>query len=136
MRNRRTQINKEIRSLYQRHHQTEQIHVRIVVTVSEIPHRLVVGHENINTLENSSVLNYNILGISDFQDILKPLGQEINLQIERPPLDILIVILQIWVVCDRLEFWGPAIMFCQHAGQCRFAAAYISCYSDVHYKIS
>ena len=72
--------------------------------------------------------------MSNFQNILETLGQEIDLQIERPPLDILVVILQVWVISDCLIFWRPAIMLRQHTSQCRLAAADISCYSDVHFS--
>ena len=51
-----------------------------------------------------------------------------------PSLDILIVIFKIRIVCNRLILRRPAIMFRQHTGQCRLAAADISCYSDVHFS--
>ena len=134
MRNRTAEIDEKVWSLDKRHHQPEKLHVGIVVTVSQISHRLVVGDKDIDALENSPVLNDNILRMSNFQNILETLGQEIDLQIERPPLDILVVILQIWVISDRLIFRRPAIMLRQHTSQCRLAAADISCYSDVHFS--
>ena len=126
------QINQEVRRLYERHHQAEQFHICLVVSVREVPHCLVVRHEDIYALENRAVLDDDIIGMGDFQNILETLRQEIDFQVERPSLDVLIVIFKIRIICNRLILRRPAIMFRQHTGQCRLAAADISCYSNVH----
>ena len=73
MRNRTAEIDEKVWSLDKRHHQLEKLHVGIIITISQIAHRLVVGDKDIDALENSPVLNDNIFRMSDFQDILETL---------------------------------------------------------------
>ena len=70
-----------------------------------------------------------LLRLRNIQKILKPLFEEIHLEIERPPRDILVVIVQIRIIVNSLVFWLASVVFGKQLCQGRLSAADISCYS-------
>jgi hypothetical protein len=73
-----------------------------------------------------------VIGLSNGNQIAETLLQEVHLHIERPAMNIAVVILKIRVMLYGLEPWLPAIMFGQELGERRLATTYISCYCDMH----
>ena len=91
-----------------------------------------VRGEYAGVLIDGPVLDYDIVAPGYVHDILEPLVEEINLEIEGPAFHVGVEIRQIRIEIDRLEFRGPTVMGCQHLGQSGLATTYVSCYSDMH----
>ena len=134
MRNRTLEIDQQVGQLDHLHHHPEEIHVRIVVALREIAHGHVVGYEHIDALEDGAVLDDGFAAAGDFHHVLETLREEIDLQIERPALDVLVIVFQERVVGHSLEFRGPAVVLGEHPGQRGLAAADIAGDSDVHLR--
>ena len=91
-----------------------------------------VGRKDPGILIDGPVLDYDVLLLGDFNHVLEALVEEINLEIERPPLHIFVEISEIGIKIHGLELGGPAIMGGQHLGKRGFAAAYVSGDSYMH----
>ena len=70
-----------------------------------------------NTLVDGTILNNSMVGLGDVDEIAESLLEEIHLHIERPTVNIAVVILEIRVTINRLKPWLPAIMFGQKTGK-------------------
>ena len=80
-------------------------------------HGFVVGHEYIDALIDGAVLDDGMVGLGDVYQVAETLFQEVHLQIERPSIDVAIVVLQIGVVVDSLEACLPSVVLSQQPRQ-------------------
>ena len=132
MRNGTLQIDHEVRSLDKTHHDVEERHISLEVPLRKIAHGVVVRHEDVHTFENCPVLDDDILAFRYLENVLESLFEEIHFQIEGPPLDVLVIIFQIGIVCHGFVFRSPPVMLREHSCESRFSAPDISGYSYVH----
>ena len=132
MRDGTLQIDHQIRGLDKTHHDVEKGHVRLEVPLRKIAHGVIVGDEDVHSLEYRPVLDDDIVAFGNFEDVLEPLLQEIHFQVEGPPLDVLVIVLLIGIICYGFEFRGPPVMLRQHSRESRFSAPDITGYSYVH----
>ena len=126
------EVNHEVGQMNHLEHLAEQFHIGLVVAVTEITEIVVVLHKDVDALEDGTVLNNSVTGLLNGDEIAKALFQKIHFEVERPPLDVIIVVLQLGVIVDRLKACLPPIMTGKHAGEGRLSAANVSCYGDVH----
>jgi len=127
-----SEVDHQVGHLDHVHHLLEELHVGLEVTIREVALFAVVGHEDIDALEDAAVLNDGVVGLVDVEDILEPLLEEVDLKRKRPSLDVVVVVLKIRIVADRLEPRFPAIMLGQHRGERGLAASYVSCNCYMH----
>jgi hypothetical protein len=73
-----------------------------------------------------------MIGLSDGQQVTETLLEEIDLKIERPPMDVPIVVYKIGILVDGFKTSLPTVVSGQHPSECRLSAADVSCYGDVH----
>ena len=132
MRDGTLQVDHQVRSLHHRHHQVEKSHVSLEIPLRKIPLFIVVGDEYIDALEDCPVLDYHIIRLGYLHEVLETLLEEIYLKVERPSLDILVVILQVWVICDSLVFRGPSIIIHKHSRQSGLPCTDISGNTNEH----
>ena len=132
MRDRRPQIDHQVGHLDSRHHRLEELHVAFEVAVVEVAHPMVVDREDIDALEDAAILDDRFLRMGDLEQVLEALLEEIHLQRERPPRDILVVVVEIGVMLHGLELWNPSIVSGEHSGEGSLTAPDISCDDDVH----
>ena len=93
---------------------------------------MVVLHKDVDTLVDGAVLNDGVVSLLNGQQVAKTLFEEVDLEVERPPIDVLVVVLQVRVLLNSLEAWLPAIVAGQHLRQRGLSATNVSCYCDVH----
>lgn len=90
-----------------------------------------VGGKDVGVFVDSSVLNYSILPVSYFQQLLEPVVEKIDLEVETPPLHIAVEVRQVRVVLNILVVSLPAKVAGQHIGERGLARAYIAGYGYV-----
>ena len=91
-----------------------------------------VGREDAGVFVDTAVLHDDLVALADFYHVQEALVQEVNLDIERPALHIVVEVGKIGVVIDRFEFRGPFEVLHEHLGQRGFSTADIAGYRDVH----
>ena len=114
------------------HHYVVSVHVGVVIPFRQVALGVVVCYEDIDALKEGAVLDYDIVTLGDFQHVVQALLQKVHLQCKGPALDVLVVVLKIRIVGDGLKLWSPSVVPGEQCGQSSFAAADVSCYSDVH----
>ena len=132
MLNRRTQINHQVGQLHYREHVLKELHIGLEIALRDVAHSSVVGHEDIHSLKDWAILKHNIFCFRNGQQVTESLFEEIDLKVERPALDVVIIIFEIGVMGYRFIAWCPPVMLRQQLCECGLARANISCYDDVH----
>lgn len=131
-----TDINQKIRQLDETHHQVEEFGIVLEVTIGHESLVVKVGRKDAGILKDGAVLDNNVLGLGDFDNILEALAEEIDLQVEGPAVHVGIVVGKIGIVVNRLEVWRPAITFGEHFGECGLATTDVSGNCDMHRRPS
>ena len=108
------------------------MHVGLEVAVRKVAHSLVVGYKDVYSFKNRPVLNDDIVRLCNLQKVLKALSEEIGLQIVGPPFYVLIIILEIGIVGNGLEFRRSSIMLCKHSCESCLSTTDVSGYSYMH----
>ena len=130
-----SEIDEQVGLVYDHHHRLEQSHVGVEVPVAHVAHIVVVGGEDIDSLEDGAVLDDGFLGLLDGEDVSEAFLEEEHLEVERPSLHVLIVIGEVGVVDDALHAWFPTVVMGEHAGERCLSAAYVPCNDNMHYII-
>ena len=126
------QVDHEVGHTHHGHHLFEELHIGLVVTLREVAHGSVVLHEDVDALVDGTVLYDGVVGLCNGQQVAEAFLEEVDLQVERPAVDVAVVVFQIRVMLYGLEAWLPAVVLGKHACQRRLAAPDISCYCNVH----
>ena len=113
-------------------HVLKQFHVGLEVAVVEVAEIVVVGREDIDALVDGSVLHDVLLLLLELQQVLEPLLEVEDLQRERPPLDVAIVVLEVWVVGYLLVVGLPSVVAGEEPRERRFSRSDIAGYGYVH----
>ena len=116
------------------YHQLEEFHIGLEVTVGHIALGVVVGGEDIHALKDGAVLNDGAASLLEVEHIAEALFEEIDFHREGPSGDVLVIVFEIGVVRHSLELRRPLVVVGEHLRQGGLAAAYVSCYDDVHIK--
>ena len=132
VRDRGSEIDHEVGIAHHLHHRLEEFHVGLVVGVAHVSHGLVVGGKHIDTLEDRPVLYDGTFGVCYLENVAEAFFEEVDLECERPSVNIVVVVFQVRVMRHRLKLRCPSVMFGQHSGEGGFPAPYVACYSDVH----
>ena len=132
MRDRALEIDEQVGQFDHLHHHVEQVHVGVEIALGKIAHRHVVGHEHIDALEDGAVLDDGLGTAGDLHHVLETLGEEVHLEVERPALDVLVIVFEEGIVGHGLVFRGPSIVLGEHAGEGGLAAADVAGDSDMH----
>ena len=128
------EINHQVGILDDGHHRLEEVHIAVEVAVVEVSHGIVVGGEDIDALKDAAVLDDGLLGAGDVEQVAEALLEEIDLQGERPPGDVLVVVLKIWIELHGLKLRCPPIVTGEHRGERGLSTSYISCYGNMHLR--
>ena len=89
------QVDQQVRLLHHFHHHVVGVHERVVVPLRQVPLRVVVRHEDVHAFHHRAVLDDDVLGLADLDDVVQPLVQEVHLQGEGPALDVGVVVRQV-----------------------------------------
>lgn len=119
----RPQVNQQIRRLYLRRHRLKQLKIVLKIPLRHQAHRVQIRRKNIRILINCAVLHHRRIALQNPQNLLVPIIQKINLQIERPPLHIMIKITQIRIIVCRLIMRLPTKVPTQPLAQRRLPRA-------------
>ena len=128
----RLYVYHEVRQFHERHHEVEEVRIVVKVSVAHVPLRMQVRGKDACILKYRAVLYYCVFTLGDFHNFLETLVQEIYLQIERPPLHVMIEIFKIRIVVYWFKTRNPIVSFCQHLGERRFSAPDIAGNCYVH----
>ena len=118
----RLYVYHEVWQLDERHHEVKEVGVVGKVPVAHVSLRMEVRRKDARILKYRAVLDDGLFALRDFNNFLETLVQEIYLQVERPPLHVMIEIFKIRVVVHRFETRNPIVSFCQHLGERRLSA--------------
>ena len=80
------------------HHDVVSVHVRVVVTLREVPLSVIVGNKNMDALKEGAVLDDYVLGPADFHHVMETLLEEIHFQGKGPALNVLVIVFKIGIV--------------------------------------
>jgi len=133
MGDRSAEVYQQVGGIHHRHHQIVQLHIRVVIPPGEIALFEIVCHEDADAFHKRPVLDNHIFGFGDFEDVAEALGQKIGFKVLAPAGYVAVVVFKVRIVCDGLVFRGPAVMGGKKSGKCRLSAAYVACYSNVHF---
>lgn len=125
-------IYKEVGQLDETHHEVEEVGIVGEVAVAHQSHVVEVGSEDACVLEDRAVLDDGLLRLGDGHDIAKPLVEEIDLEIERPPLHVSIVVFEVRIVVHGLVVGSPSVAFGQQSGEGGLSRTNVSGDSNVH----
>ena len=113
-------------------HVLEQPEVVLEVARGHQPHRMQVGREDVGVLVDGAVLDHIATAAADLQQLLEARVEEEDLQVEAPPLHVLVEVEQVGVVVHGLLQLVPLVMFGQELGEGGLSGADIACDGDVH----
>ena len=126
------EVNHQVGHMDGRHHRLKQFHIAFVIALVEIAHRVVVGREDMHAFEDAAVLDHRLPGVGDVEDVLEALLEEIHLEGERPPRDVLVVVLQIGVVLHSLKLGNPSIVLGEEFRERGLPTTDVACDDDMH----
>ena len=127
-----TQVDHQVRMANDVEHRLEELHVGLEVAVVEVSHRVIVRREDVDTLEDGTVLNDGVVGTRYVEEVAETLFQEVHLQRKRPTRDVSIVVLEVWIELHSLEARLPPVMAGEHISERRLSAPDVSCYCYMH----
>ena len=81
---------------------------------------------------DAAVLYGGLLHAGNLQQMAEPLLQEEHFHVERPSLDVLVIIVEVGVVNHRLILCHPSVVVGQHACECCLPASYVPGYGYMH----
>ena len=128
----RAQVDQQVGIAHHLLHQFEEGGVVVEVTGVHQSHVVQVRREYHRVLVDGAVLDYILPRVLELDDVLEPLVEEVHLEVERPPLHVVVEIHEIGVEIHRLEVRFPSVMPGQQTRKGGLAAAYVSCYRYVH----
>ena len=94
-----------------------------------------VRGEDAGVLVDGAVLDDDVLLLGDLHHVLETLVQEVDLQVEGPPLHVFVEVGEVGVEVDGLELRGPPVVGGEHLGQRGLSAADISGDGDMHNSV-
>ena len=131
-RNAALDVYHEVWELDQTNHEVEEVGIIGEITVAHHADVVQIRGKDTGILEDGTILHDGLVAARNLHHVMETLVQEVNLEIERPALHILIIISEIRIIIHWLEVCLPAISLGKHFGQCSLAATYISCYCYMH----
>ena len=127
-----TQVDHQVGIAQDVGHLLKEFHVGLEVPVGEIAHLMVVGGEDVHALVDAPVLDDILVGMSEFQQVLEALLEEVNLKVEGPSRYVFVVVFEVRVIVHGLKLCCPAIVLCEHIGEGGLTASNVSGDDDVH----
>ena len=76
------QINHQIRQLHHPFHMLKELHICLIITLAQVATLVIIGHEHVHTLKDTSVLHDRVLHLFYAKHIFESLFQEIRLHAE------------------------------------------------------
>ena len=125
-------VDHEVGQLDERHHEVEEVAIVVEVAVAHHALSVEIGCKDTGILEDGAVLDDGVGTLGNLDHLLEALVEEVDLQVERPPLHVGIEVLQVGVVVYGFESGGPSVTVGQHFGQRGLTTANVSCYCDMH----
>ena len=101
------QVNHQVGSIHQGYHQVKQVAVVVIIAAAHKPHIVQVGGKDVGIFVYRAVLYNYIVAPADLNYVAEALVQEIDLQVERPSLHILVKICEIGVVVNWFKAGSP-----------------------------
>ena len=125
-------VNHQVGQPHERHHEVEQVGIVGKVAVAHVALLMQVWCEYLCILKDGAVLYDYVVGLGNLHHLFETAVEEIDLQVERPPLHVAVEVGKIWVVVNRLEAWCPSVSSGQQLGKCGLTASYVSGNGYVH----
>ena len=113
-------------------HGVKEVAVVIEVTVGHHAHVVEIGGEDARILEDGAILHDGGFRFGYLDYLFEALGEEVDLDIERPTRHVGVVVGEVGIVVNRFEARRPAVALGEHLGECGFAATDVACYCNVH----
>ena len=112
-----TKVDEKVGGLDERTHQVKKGKIIFKVTGTHQTHAMKVWSKNVCIFINRPVLDDLIARLANSDDLTETAVQKIYLEVEGPPLHVLVKVVEVGIIVHIFVLGLPAIMFCEQAGE-------------------
>ena len=129
--NARPQVNQQVRRLNLRGHGLKKAEIILKIPGRHQAHVVQVGRKNVGVFVDGSVLNDRVVALQNIEHLLVAMVEKINLQVERPPLHVVVEVCEVGIVVSAFEVRLPVEMAGEFFTERSFACANVPGDGDV-----